>query len=91
VKYLKQLTERFPDLRLALAAYNAGEGAVERYRNIPPYRETEEYVYRVGKTYGQARKAAQSAAPPAAAPAEPPSRPLEVSVDGEGRIHLRTR
>jgi len=49
VAYLRFLLERFDhDLRLALAAYNAGEGAVEQYgRRIPPYPETQTYVRRV--------------------------------------------
>jgi len=44
--YLRQLRERYgSDLRLVLAAYNAGEGAVEKYgRDIPPYPETQAYV-----------------------------------------------
>jgi hypothetical protein len=45
-KHLKGLLERFP-LALALAAYNAGEAAVERFRGIPPYRETRNYVSRI--------------------------------------------
>jgi soluble lytic murein transglycosylase-like protein len=49
VAYLRVLLERFDgDLRLVLAAYNAGEGAVAKYGNrIPPYRETRSYVRRV--------------------------------------------
>lgn len=46
VKHLRSLLARFP-VDLALAAYNAGEAAVERYSGIPPFRETQEYVARV--------------------------------------------
>jgi soluble lytic murein transglycosylase-like protein len=45
-KHLKALLERFP-LALALAAYNAGEAAVQRFQGIPPYRETRNYVSRI--------------------------------------------
>ena len=45
--YISWLLTRYNDLDLALAAYNAGEGAVEKYRGIPPYRETQQYVRRV--------------------------------------------
>ena len=46
VKYLRSLLDRFP-LKLALAAYNAGAGAVERFRDVPPYPETRDYVRRI--------------------------------------------
>lgn len=48
-RYLKKLLELFKnDLKLAIAAYNAGEGTVQKYNNtIPPYPETEAYVARV--------------------------------------------
>jgi soluble lytic murein transglycosylase-like protein len=46
--YLRELLDRFGgDVRLAVAAYNAGPGAVERYGRVPPYAETQEYVTRV--------------------------------------------
>ena len=45
-KHLKSLLERFP-LALALAAYNAGEAAVARFRGMPPYAETRDYVSRI--------------------------------------------
>jgi len=48
IRYLKTLLDRFP-LKLALAAYNAGEGAVRRFRGIPPYAETRGYVARILK------------------------------------------
>lgn len=46
--HLSSLLERYDgDLTLTLAAYNAGSGAVKRYRGVPPYRETRDYIRRV--------------------------------------------
>ena len=47
VRFLRSLLDRFGSIPLALAAYNAGPGAVERHRGRPPYEETRSYVERV--------------------------------------------
>lgn len=54
VKYMRWLLDTFNgDVVLALAGYNAGEGAVMKYGwNVPPYRETQEYVRRITARYG---------------------------------------
>ena len=94
VRYLKYLQDLYKDDRLALAAYNAGPGAVEKYKWIPPYPETQDYVNRVGQQYGAAKKAAaQHLAEPAVPPVgvmEEQHPKLEPFVDAEGRLHLRT-
>ena len=51
-RYMRFLLDEFGDVQLALAGYNAGEGAVMKYgHRIPPYRETQEYVRRISKRY----------------------------------------
>jgi hypothetical protein len=79
VRYLKELAERFhhrPDL--VLAAYNAGEHAVESYNGVPPYRETIGYVKRILSWWTPAIAATIASPAPvgpvAAAPAGPSSR-----------------
>ena len=52
-QHLRYLLQRFSNLSLALAAYNAGEGAVTKYQGIPPYRETQNYVTQVIDRYQQ--------------------------------------
>ncbi|RAI10154.1 MAG: hypothetical protein DKM23_07415 [Candidatus Melainabacteria bacterium] len=51
-KYLKGLMDRFDNNKeLALAAYNAGPNAVKKYGGVPPYKETQNYVKNIMKTY----------------------------------------
>jgi len=55
-RYMRFLLNRFGgDVGLALAGYNAGEGAVDKYRGVPPYRETQEYVKRISERYALMR------------------------------------
>ena len=69
VRYLKWLADRFGgDAEKILAAYNAGEGAVERFGGIPPYQETQTYVQRIFGLLG-------FAVPPAPVPAPQPAAP----------------
>jgi hypothetical protein len=57
VRYFRRMLERFKDLDKALAAYNAGPGAVRKYKGIPPFRETRKYVRRVRAQYERYRAA----------------------------------
>jgi soluble lytic murein transglycosylase-like protein len=50
-RYLRGLLDRFRDVELAVAAYNAGPGAVERFGGVPPYPETQDYVRNVLTSY----------------------------------------
>jgi len=53
-KYLRWLLKRFDgNVELALAAYNAGEGSVDKYDGIPPYKETQNYVRKITAKYGK--------------------------------------
>lgn len=53
-KYVGWLLKRFEgNVELALAGYNAGEGAVDKYKGIPPYKETQNYVVKIVGNYGK--------------------------------------
>jgi hypothetical protein len=53
-KYLKFLLKRFNgDVSLALAGYNAGEGSVDKYKGVPPFSETQNYVKKIVANYGK--------------------------------------
>lgn len=57
VKYLKKLLDRFNgDIRLALAAYNAGSRKVRKYRGVPPFSETKNYIEKVFKLHTDYKK-----------------------------------
>jgi soluble lytic murein transglycosylase-like protein len=97
VRYLKFLQNTFQDERLAIAAYNAGEGAVAKYKDVPPYPETVSYVAKVAKKYGQAKGVTKSEAKNAEEPkaveerAEDAPRHILSYVDSEGKLHIQTR
>jgi soluble lytic murein transglycosylase-like protein len=55
-KYLRYLMDRFGDQKMALAAYNAGEGNVERFGGVPPFPETINYLQRVSYGTGTYRQ-----------------------------------
>jgi soluble lytic murein transglycosylase-like protein len=77
-RYLKELLQLYNNnLTLALAAYNAGPDKVQKYGNVPPYRETVSYVNQVKRKYQKSKSAtsakpATPAAPKAAAGSTPP-------------------
>ena len=95
VRYLRFLQDTFKDDQLAIAAYNAGEGAVTKYNGIPPYRETIDYVKKVGQQLEAAKQKKAEAQPKApAVDAQPPPEDkqpqLATYIDEHGRLHMVT-
>jgi soluble lytic murein transglycosylase-like protein len=96
VRYLRFLLDYYKDdYPKAIAAYNAGEGAVDKYNGVPPFAETQNYVYQVARNLKAAR---QSAAPKPAVRQSLASlnnegetaRPIQTSTGSDGRIYYRT-
>ena len=88
-RYLKYLLGLFDgNYPLALAAYNAGEGAVFRYGGVPPYPETQSYVKQVSRKLEKARRTAPAAAKPAAPPAH---NPIREELGPDGKIYYTSR
>lgn len=99
VRYLRFLLDYYQgDYTKAVAAYNAGEAAVDKYNGVPPFPETRNYVMRVGKNLKAARER-QAQAPVQVADTTPQAeqtgsgetpRPIQTSVGSDGKIYYRT-
>jgi len=82
-RYLKELLQLYNnDLTLTLAAYNAGPDKVQKYGNVPPYRETQSYVKQVKKKYQKNKSAPASKTAPPASPSTPSGAPTAPAGSG---------
>jgi len=97
VRYLRFLLDYYRgDYPKTIAAYNAGEAAVDKYKGIPPFAETRNYVSQVAKNLKTAREKAAPAARPTPTVvanlngAAETSNPILASMGSDGRIYYRT-
>ncbi len=92
ILYLKFLLDHYNgDYPRTIAAYNAGEGAVDKYKGIPPYVETRNYVWQVATNLKEVRLARPvSVAPLTETHTIETVHPIAVSVDAGGRTYYST-
>ena len=93
-KYLRYLLDLYKgDYRLALAAYNAGEGAVAKHGGVPPYAETENYLHQVAKRLvdAQQQQQQQKQAEVKAQPPKPVEHTIHEIVEPDGKVHYVSR
>jgi len=95
VKYLRFLLDYYRgDYARAIAAYNAGEGAVDRYKGVPPFAETQNYVSQVSRNLNAARQAVPKLVVQAASVTSEnnreTARPIQTSTGSDGLIYYRT-
>ena len=92
ILYLKFLLDHYNgDYPRTIAAYNAGEGAVDKYKGIPPYAETRNYVWQVAMNLKEVRLARPVyAALSTETHTTATVHPIAVSVDAEGRTYYST-
>jgi soluble lytic murein transglycosylase-like protein len=92
VRYLRFLLDYYHnDYVKTIAAYNAGEAAVDKYNGVPPYSETRNYVYHVAKNLTVARQSSPRTAVAVANTINgETTHPVQTSVGSDGRIYYRT-
>jgi len=95
-KYLRYLLDLYHEnLPLALAAYNAGEGAVAKYGTVPPYSETQNYLLLVANQLRKSKTKAEAPAQTAKKPAETTGTPepnhIQKVVEADGSVRFVTR